>query len=150
MADSKRYKEILLQEDAVLSDVIASQAELRTAVNAKDWTNLMKVVSDINLEMDKFNHLDDERENFLKAEKGGMAGSADFDRETNELLAKVRGKLVRCRTENKALGDFINITRNFVQKIIETALPQSRTKVNGKGGGFVQNQPDSVVVNTLF
>jgi hypothetical protein len=150
MADSKRYKEILLQEDAVLSDVIASQAELRTAVNAKDWTNLMKVVSDINLEMDKFNHLDDERENFLKAEKGGMAGSADFDRETNELLAKVRGKLVRCRTENKALGDFINITRNFVQKIIETALPQSRTKVYGKGGGFVQNQPDSVVVNTLF
>ena len=42
MADSKRYKEILLQEDAVLSDVIASQAELRSAVNAKDWTNLMK------------------------------------------------------------------------------------------------------------
>ncbi len=150
MADSKRYKEILLQEDAVLSDVIASQAELRAAVNAKDWTNLMKVVSDINLEMDKFNHLDDERENFLKAEKDGMSGSADFDRETNELLAKVRGKLVRCRTENKALGDFINITRNFVQKIIETALPQSRTKVYGKGGGFVQKQPDSVVVNTLF
>ena len=150
MADSKRYKEILLQEDAVLSDVIASQAELRTAVNAKDWTNLMKVVSDINLEMDKFNHLDDERENFLKAEKGGMAGSGDFDRETYELLAKVRGKLVRCSTENKALGDFINITRNFVQKIIETALPQSRTKDYGKGGGFVQNQPDSVVVNTLI
>ena len=150
MADSKRYKEILLQEDAVLSDVIASQAELRTAVNAKDWTNLMKVVSDINLEMDKFTHLDDERETFLKAEKGGRGGSADFDRETNELLAKVRGKLVRCRTENKALGDFINITRIFVQKIIETALPQSRTKVYGKGGGFVQKQPDSVVVNTLF
>lgn len=151
MADSKKYKDILQQEDAVLSAVVASQAELRAAVNAKDWTNLMKVVSDINLEMDKFNRLDDERENFLKAGNGGFAaGSADFDRETNELLAKVRGKLVRCRSENKALGDFINITRNFVQKIIDTALPQSRTKVYGKGGGFIQKQPDSVVVNTLF
>lgn len=150
MADSKKYKEILLKEDSVLSDVIASQAELRAAVNAKDWTNLMKVVSDINLEMDKFNRLDDERENFLKAEKGIAVGSADFDKDTNELLARVRGKLVRCRTENKALGDFINITRNFVQKIIDTALPQSRVKVYGKCGCFVQKQPDSVVVNTLF
>lgn len=150
MADSKKYKEILLKEDSVLSDVIASQEELRAAVNAKDWTNLMKVVSDINLEMDKFNRLDDERESFLKAEKGIAAGSADFDKDTNELLARVRGKLVRCHTENKALGDFINITRNFVQKIIDTALPQSRVKVYGKCGCFVQKQPDSVVVNTLF
>lgn len=150
MADSKKYKEILLKEDSVLSDVIASQAELRAAVNAKDWTNLMKVVSDINLEMDKFNRLDDERESFLRAEKGMAAGSADFDKDTNELFARVRGKLVRCRTENKALGDFINITRNFVQKIIDTALPQSRVKVYGKYGSFVQKQPDSVVVNTLF
>lgn len=151
MADSKIYKDILLKEDAVLSDVIASQAELRAAINAKEWTDLMKVVSDINLEMDKFNRLDEERENFLKAEFGGeTAGSADFDKETGEILARVRGKLVRCRTENKALGDFINITRNFVQKIIETALPQSRSKVYGKCGGFIQKQPDSVVVNTLF
>ncbi len=154
MADSKIYMDILLKEDAVLSDVIASQAELRAAINAKEWTNLMKVVSNINLEMDKFNRLDEERENFLKAAGvGGSADSAvsaDFDKETGEVLARVRGKLVRCRTENKALGDFINITRNFVQKIIETALPQSRTKVYGKGGGFIQKQPDSVVVNTLF
>ncbi len=151
MADSKIYRDILLKEDAVLSEVIESQAELRAAVNAKEWTNLMKVVSDINLEMDRFNRLDEERENFLKAEfDGETAGSVDFDKETGEILARVRGKLVRCRTENKALGDFINITRNFVQKIIETALPQSRSRVYGKCGGFVQKQPDSVVVNTLF
>jgi len=151
MADSKIYMDILLKEDSVLSDVIASQAELRAAINEKNWTNLMKVVSEINLEMDKFNRLDEERENFLKSENGRMAaGSAGLGKETDELLAKVRGKLVRCRTENKALADFINITRNFVQKVIETALPQSRTKVYGKGGGFVQKQPDSVVVNTLF
>lgn len=146
MADSKNsYRDILLQEDAVLSDVISSQSELRAAVNAKSWTDLMKVVSDINLEMDKFNRLDAAREEASKS-----AEIADFEAENAELLAKVRGKLVRCRAENKALGDFINITRNFVQKIIDTALPQSRNRLYGKGGGFVQKQPDSVVVNTLF
>ena len=152
MADSKVYMEILLKEDSVLSDVIASQAELRVAINEKNWTNLMKVVSEINLEMDKFNRLDEEREKFLKAAEndGNSSGLADLNKETGDVLARVRGKLVRCRTENKALADFINITRNFVQKIIETALPQSRTKVYGKGGGFIQKQPDSVVVNTLF
>lgn len=152
MADSKVYMEILLKEDSVLSDVIASQAELRAAINEKNWTNLMKVVSEINLEMDKFNRLDEEREKFLKAAEndGNSSGLADLNKETGDVLARVRGKLVRCRTENKALADFINITRNFVQKIIETALPQSRTKVYGKGGGFIQKQPDSVVVNTLF
>lgn len=152
MADSKVYMEILLKEDSVLSDVIASQTELRAAINEKNWTNLMKVVSEINLEMDKFNRLDEEREKFLKAAEndGNSSGLADLNKETGDVLARVRGKLVRCRTENKALADFINITRNFVQKIIETALPQSRTKVYGKGGGFIQKQPDSVVVNTLF
>lgn len=152
MADSKVYMEILIKEDSVLSDVIAFQAELRAAINEKNWTNLMKVVSEINLEMDKFNRLDEEREKFLKAAEndGNSSGLADLNKETGDVLARVRGKLVRCRTENKALADFINITRNFVQKIIETALPQSRTKVYGKGGGFIQKQPDSVVVNTLF
>lgn len=146
MADSKNsYRDILLQEDAVLSEVISSQGELRAAVNAKNWTDLMKVVSDINLEMDRFNRLDAEREEAAK-----YAENAGFEKENAELLGKVRGKLVRCRAENKALGDFINITRNFVRKIIDTALPQSRNKVYGRSGVFVQKQPDSVVVNTLF
>ena len=74
----------------------------------------------------------------------------DDDMECRELLAKVRGKLVRCRTENKALGDYINITRNFVQGVIDHSLPQTRSKVYSRNGNIIQKQPHSVVVNTLF
>lgn len=137
------YKEILKQEDEVLMTVISSQAELRNAVNVKDWAQLMKVISDINLEMDKFNHLDEQRET------AAVYAKVD-DAEAQELLAKVKGKLVRVRTENKALSEYINITRSFVKSVIDTALPQSRAKVYGRSGKILQQQPASVVVNTLF
>ncbi len=142
--DSKTtYKQILNEEDAVLAEVLEKQQELRAAVNAKDWTQLMKVISVINLDMDTFNHLDEERMNLAVSMKGD-------DDEILDLIARVRGKLVRCRTENKALSDYINITRNFVQGIIDTALPNSRAKVYSRSGGFVQEQPHSVVLNTLL
>lgn len=137
------YREILNQEDEVLSSVISLQNELRCAVKNKDWAELMKVISDINLSMDKFNNLDEQRE--------AAAVYAKSDEiETKALLAKVRGKLVRVRAENKALSEYINITRNFVRGIIDSALPQSRAKVYGRSGKILQTQPDSVVVNTLF
>lgn len=137
------YKEILTQENEILSKVIESQADLRCAVKNKDWTQLLKVISEINLFMDSFNRLDEEREVATV-----NAGSDDV--ETQSLLAEVRGKLVRCRTENKSLGDYINITKTFVQGVIDTAVPGSRVKVYGKNGYVKQEQPHSIVVNTLF
>lgn len=137
------YKEILAEESEILSKVISAQSDLRCAVNNKDWPQLMKVISEINLSMDSFNRLDEERE-----EAAVNAGSDDM--EAQALLSEVRGKLVRCRTENKALGDYINITRNFVQGVIDTAVPGNRAKVYGKNGFVKKEQPSSVVVNTLF
>ena len=137
------YKEVLEKEDEILSKVIIEQTNLKKAVNEKSWPDLMKVISNVNLYMDSFNKLDEEREEIASK-------LSDDDMECRELLAKVRGKLVRCRTENKALGDYINITRNFVQGVIEQSLPQTRSKVYSRNGSIIQKQPHSVVVNTLF
>ncbi len=146
MDETKNYMEILEQEDSALSNVIDFQKKLRSSVSEKNWTFLMKVVSDINLEMDKFNQLDEKRNQIVTANGKDFLSNSDV----SALLLKVRGKLVRCRTENKALGDYINITRGFVKKVIDTSLPQSRAKLYGKTGVFVQNQPKSVVVDTVF
>ncbi|MBQ5470586.1 MAG: hypothetical protein IIT58_01040 [Treponema sp.] len=137
------YKEVLEKEDEILSKVIIEQANLKKAVNEKSWPDLMKVISNVNLYMDSFNKLDEEREEIASK-------LSDDDMECRELLAKVRGKLVRCRTENKALGDYINITRNFVHGVIDHSLPQTRSKVYSRNGNIIQKQPHSVVVNTLF
>lgn len=143
MIDTKSdYRNILEKENSLLDEVLVLQQDLRNAVNEKDWTKLMSVISSINLKMDSFNHLDEDREKYAASQKD--------DSEILNLLSEVRGKLVRTRTENKALGDYINITRNFVQGIIDTALPQSRAKVYSRSGSIVRNQPQSVVVNQLY
>ena len=93
--------------------------------------------------MDRFNKLDEEREEITS-----------IDDTKNpiyiNLLSDVRGKLVKSRTENKVLSEYINITKGFVQGIIDNALPQSRNKLYSRNGYIIQNQPESVVVNTLY
>lgn len=138
-----RIIEVLNEQNSILDVVLTKQQELRNSVNEKNWTNLMTVISEINLSMDKFNKLDEEREEITTAED--VANS-----EYKRILSIVRGKLVKSRTENKVLSEYINITKGFVQSIIDNALPQSRNKLYSRNGNIIQSQPQSVVVNTLF
>lgn len=138
-----RVIEVLNEQNSILDVVLQKQQELRNSVNEKNWTNLMTVISEINLSMDKFNKLDEEREEITTAED---VSNSEYKR----ILSTVRGKLVKSRTENKVLSEYINITKGFVQSIIDNALPQSRNKLYSRNGNIIQSQPQSVVVNTLF
>ena len=138
-----RIIEVLNEQNSILDVVLTKQQELRNSVNEKNWTNLMTVISEINLSMDKFNKLDEEREEITTAED---VSNSEYKR----ILSTVRGKLVKSRTENKVLSEYINITKGFVQSIIDNALPQSRNKLYSRNGNIIQSQPQSVVVNTLF
>lgn len=138
-----RIIEVLNEQNSILDVVLTKQQELRNSVNEKNWTNLMTVISEINLFMDKFNKLDEEREEITTTED---ISNSEYKR----ILSMVRGKLVKSRTENKVLSEYINITKGFVQSIIDNALPQSRNKLYSRNGNIIQSQPQSVVVNTLF
>ena len=138
-----RIIEVLNEQNSILDVVLTKQQELRNSVNEKNWTNLMTVISEINLSMDKFNKLDEEREEITTSED---VANIEYKR----ILSTVRGKLVKSRTENKVLSEYINITKGFVQSIIDNALPQSRNKLYSRNGNIIQSQPQSVVVNTLF
>lgn len=136
------YIETLLEENRVLSEVLENQALLRKTVNDKDWSNLLDVISRINLLMDSFNILDEKREKIA-------SGKKNDSEEEKKLLSEAKSNLLRLRTENKALSEYIDITRGFVRKTIDEALPQSKNKLYTKKGYSV-HQPESVVVNTLF
>lgn len=138
-----KYRDVLVSENKLISDVLCRQQALRDAVNNKDWTALMDAAGDVNEMMDAFNELDKEREELA-------LGGLQEDAETYGLLAEIRGKLVKSRIENKALSDYISITREFIKGIIDTAVPQSRNRLYSRNGYVVQPQPESVVVNTLF
>ena len=138
-----RIIEVLNEQNSILDVVLTKQQELRNSVKEKNWTYLMTVISEINLSMDKFNKLDEEREEITTTED---ISNSEYKR----ILSMVRGKLVKSRTENKVLREYIKITKGFVQSIIDNALPQSRNKLNSRNGNIIQSQPQSVVVNTLF
>ena len=134
------YRDILEAEDALLSEVLKKQHELRTAVERKDWTRLTDVISSINYCMDQFNALDKERESLTNARDA--EASAD-------LLCAVRGKLLKCRTENKVINEYANTMRDFVHGILNEAHPQRRSRLYSWRGKIIQEQPKSVVINTL-
>ena len=136
---------ILSEENKILDEVILNQVSFRQAVTQKNWKMLMSLSSSIGKLMDTFNSLDEKREELMQ----DKMESFEKDEKFIEFFTVLRGKLVKCRTENKALSDYISVTRNFVRKVIDNALPQTRNKVYTKSG-IVQKQPQSVVVNTLF
>lgn len=135
---------IISTESSILDDVILNQNDFRKAINQKNWQNLMITTSKINSLMDKFNQLDSERDKMMQNSSVNL-----FDEKFNQQFTILRGKLVKCRTENKALQDYLVITRKFVKKVIDTSLPQSTNKVYTKTG-VVQKSPQSILVDALF
>ena len=134
------YMEILKEENEVITEVLECQQVLRNSVDKKNWVSLLDVISRINLLMDRFNSLDEEREKAAVLKK-------EDSREEKELLCQIRGKLVKSRTENKVLSEYINITRGFIQGILEEAFPQNRNMVYTRRGYAQKVQPESVVVS---
>ena len=134
------YKDILIEERDVLSNIIDRQNELRKAVKEKDWTKLMDIISAVNVAMDKFTALYEKRESLSRDINSG---------ECFDLLCEVRGKLLKCRVENNALNQYVGTASRFVRGIVNEALPQSRPRLYSHRGRVVQAQPKSIVVNTL-
>lgn len=144
MAETTTLEQILSKENELLDKVLVEQAELRKAVHDKKWEKLMETVSNINMLADDFKKAESERERIARKQ------TEEAKKAAMPLLAQVRGKLVKSKTENQALGDYITITRGFIQGILDEAVPQSRSKVYSRSGKIVHSQPASVVVNTLY
>lgn len=138
------FNEILNQEDSILNSLIEKQAELKSAVTTKSWEKLTAIIEDINHIYESFTEKDSEREVLQD-----MIESKDL-KELSPKIAELRGKLLKCKIENQAITKYVNITREFIQGIVENAIPQSGSKVYSSKGMIVQPQPQSVVVNLSF
>lgn len=138
------FDEILAKEDEVLSALLVSQKELRKAVTDKDWISLNKVSLEINELTQTFLEVDAQRDlhyQMLKTEELALYG---------DKIRNLRAKLLKYKTGNEALGKFVQTSRDFIQNVIENAVPQRGNKTYSKSGKIVQNQPQCVVLNQLF
>ncbi|MCQ2576570.1 MAG: hypothetical protein MJ162_07480 [Treponema sp.] len=138
------YEAVLNQEDELLDKLLACQKVMKTAVMEKDWETLTSSINDINYFSEEFQTIDSERDvlqNQLKTE------------ELKPFFAKLgemRGKLTKYKVENNALGKYVNITKDFINGVVENAIPNRRNKTYSRYGKIVQPQPTSVVLNQLF
>lgn len=138
------FKEILNKEDQLLDKLIEKQSELRKSVTEKNWDALVTNIACLNEISKEFQKIDSRRDEIqiqLKTEEL---------KPSFEQLGKVRSKLLKCKVENRVLGDYVNIAKNFIQEVVEKAVPQRRNKNYTRTGQIVQVQPQSVVLNQLF
>lgn len=138
------FENILNQEDVILDSLTAKQAQMKAAVTEKNWENLTSIINEINEIYSSFSEKDAEREAVQD-----MIKSKEL-REFSGKITALRSKLLRCKIENQAITKYVNITREFIQGIVESAIPQSGSRVYSNKGTIVQPQPQSVVVNLSF
>ena len=142
--DKMDFEQILVKEEGILDELVKAQNQLRKAVTEKNWESLTKIINTINTVSGDFLEADAEREDIQDMMK------MDEVKPYFERLGNMRAKLLKCKIENQALSKYVNITKNFIQGVVEEALPQSGNKVYSKTGKIVQPQPQSVVLNMDF
>ena len=142
--ETKEFEQVLEREEQILDELVKNQNSLRKAVTEKNWESLTKIINNINSISSDFLEADTEREVIQDMMKMDEV-KPYFGR-----LADMRSKLLKCKIENQALSKYVNITKNFIQGVVDDALPQSRSKVYSKSGKIVQPQPQSVVLNLDF
>lgn len=138
----EEFKEILVKENALLDALLERQSELHAAVRAKNWIGLEENIQAVQNLSDEFSALDERRET-LSSAKG------EFSEEEKSLLVGLHGKLLKSKIENQALGSYITATNNFVQGILDNAVPNRRNVLYSKSG-IVQRGAESVVLNRIF
>ncbi|MGP1510775.1 MAG: hypothetical protein ACTTIU_09600 [Treponema lecithinolyticum] len=151
--------QILLNQNAVLAEIITQQRILRTAVTAKDWKQVERAGFEVNALAERFSYLENERMHVFKqlcSEKPDdiFEVARDlppaFRRPVIEAFHQVRQKLAVSKIENEALNEYIRITRNFLQEVFDSVLPQRRNTLYSSAGTVVKVQPESVVLNTII
>lgn len=147
---SVELKNHLIKEDMLLDSIIASQKQVRLLVTKRDWFGLeseMKVLED---KANDFVALEDEKNQLLDKAKVEI-GEESVNQICKEefLLKEVKRKLIFSKIENDSLNTYIAITKNFLQGIFETVVPQRRNTLYSRTGNIVRPVPESMLINTL-
>lgn len=139
--EKETLTDILVKEDTLMDLIIKAQHCVRDAVRERNWPSLERNISKMQEYTVDFISLDSEREAF---------GNGKLTPEEHSLMKKIHAKLLQSKLENNALNDYVNISRGFVQNVIENAVPQRKNVLYSKNGSLVKPLPQSVVLNKVF
>jgi len=135
---------ILENQSTILDRVLAEQTKLRLAVSNKDWTVLQGCIQQIKELSDRFVGLETLRTELSEGVSLAAVPSA------SAAVTEVRTKLIKSKAENTALGDYVHITQDFLQNVLDNIVPQRRNTLYSRKGKIVKPQPECVVLNKLY
>ena len=147
MENILKIEQILNNQNTLLDIILAEQVKIRQAVMEKNWMKLQECIETIREKTDVFVELEKDRE--------VLASAVDAEKIAGfESVAKaesaVRGKLLKSKVENNALGNYVKIVKDFVQGVIDNVVPQRRNTLYSRKGNIIKPQPESMVLNRLF
>ena len=111
MENILKIEQILNNQNTLLDIILAEQVKIRQAVMEKNWMKLQECIETIREKTDVFVELEKDRE--------ALASAVDAEKIAGfESVAKaesaVRGKLLKSKVENNALGNYVKIVKDFV------------------------------------
>ena len=147
---AKELKNHLIKEEALLDSIIASQKLVRILVTKRDWIGLESEMKALEKMAGDFLILEDEK-NQLQEKAVLEIGEAEVNKivKAESLAKEVKRKLIFSKIENDSLNTYISITKNFLQGIFDTVIPQKRNILYSRTGNIVKPVPESMLVNTL-
>ena len=143
-------KNHLTKEENLLDSIIASQKQVRLFVTKRDWLSLENEMKILEEKANNFMTLEDERNQFVENAKM-ILGEENVEKilKSENQLKEVKRKLIFSKIENDSLNTYIAITKNFLQGIFETVVPQRRNTLYSRTGNIVRPVPESLLINTL-
>ena len=147
---AKELKNHLIKEEALLDSIIASQKLVRILVTKRDWIGLESEMKALEKMAGDFLILEDEK-NQLQEKAVLEIGEAEVNKivKAESLAKEVKRKLIFSKIENDSLNTYISITKNFLQGVFDTVIPQKRNILYSRTGNIVKPVPESMLVNTL-
>lgn len=151
----------LKSQSALLDQILDAQQKIRIAVTDKQYSDLEGLLYKLGGLAETFCELEHTR----IAACAGLSAEANEDgdvfiavrslSEANrnavlEVFRDVRGKLSRSKIENEALNAFIKVAREFLQGVLDRAIPDRRNPVYSNRGSVVQSSPESLVLDAII
>ena len=134
---------LLEQEIALVEKILECQASVYSTVKEKNWVNLERDIGCLNDLSSQFSDMETRRES-LVAQAGGL------DEKSRPLVMALRSRLLKSKVQNFALNTYIETMQNFVQGVLENAVPQRRNVLYSRDGKILKPEPQSVVLNKVL
>ena len=133
--------EVMQRENALLDRILEAQNEIHDRVRRKDWEGLSE-------RLDALEALSVEFED-LEVDRTTLSELVDIriDEDFSDVLRDVRGKLERSKIENRALNEYVTVTRRFLEGVLDSAVQHDRNVLYSKSGKVVHPKPSGIALD---